>query len=218
MHRRPPRDLHRRGSGGDLDECHQSRHRHQGRRRWRRCARRAVVMRGRGQVKRDHREVHQCDDHPGPLGAVAPEFARAVQARRDHRRPAVRPRSGSTRGRASLRENRPNPPPALHTPVFPNVGCRSHTDRDSPRRRFSSLRGVQAENLDRFGAHLDLADLAGDRHRELVDDVDVARDLVVGQLSAWRNRERPARPTGFAPASSGPRRRSPRRTCHRVRR
>ena len=46
----------------------------------------AVVMRGRGQMERDHGEVHQGDDHPGPLSAVTPEFARAVEARRDHRR------------------------------------------------------------------------------------------------------------------------------------
>src|SRR4051794_39670308 len=32
-------------------------------------------------------------------------------------------------------------------------------------------------------AHLDLADLARDGHRELVDDLDVAGDLVVGELS-----------------------------------
>src|SRR4051812_7062965 len=32
-------------------------------------------------------------------------------------------------------------------------------------------------------AHLHLPDLAGDSHRELVDDLDVARDLVVRELS-----------------------------------
>src|SRR5882757_1915674 len=44
-------------------------------------------------------------------------------------------------------------------------------------------RGLQPEDLDGHLAHFDLADLAGDRHREFVDDVDVARDLVVGQLA-----------------------------------
>ena len=33
-------------------------------------------------------------------------------------------------------------------------------------------------------AHLELLDLAGDGHRELVDDLDVARDLVVGDAAA----------------------------------
>src|ERR1700712_4103090 len=45
-------------------------------------------------------------------------------------------------------------------------------------------RGLQAELLHRRLAHLDLADLAGHRHRELLDDLDVAGDLVVGQPAA----------------------------------
>src|SRR3979411_677416 len=44
-------------------------------------------------------------------------------------------------------------------------------------------RGLEPKHLHRHLAHFDLADLAGDRHREFVDDVDVARDLVVGQLA-----------------------------------
>src|SRR5262245_52712724 len=41
----------------------------------------------------------------------------------------------------------------------------------------------EAEELHRRVPHLDLADLTGDRHRELGDDVDVAWDLVVRQLA-----------------------------------
>src|SRR5690242_19763199 len=44
------------------------------------------------------------------------------------------------------------------------------------------LGGVEAEDLHRALAHLDLAHLAGHRHRELVGDVHVPRDLVVRQL------------------------------------
>src|SRR3712207_9368596 len=43
---------------------------------------------------------------------------------------------------------------------------------------------LETELPDRDLAHLDLAHLAGDRHGEPVDDLDVARDLVVGQLAA----------------------------------
>src|SRR5215210_5923610 len=45
-------------------------------------------------------------------------------------------------------------------------------------------RGVlEAELLDRHLAQLELLDLAGDGHRELVDGRDVARDLVAGDLA-----------------------------------
>src|SRR3989337_2729861 len=41
----------------------------------------------------------------------------------------------------------------------------------------------EAEAMGRDLAHLDLADLAGDGHGELVDDLEVARHLVVGDLA-----------------------------------
>src|SRR3979411_355948 len=44
-------------------------------------------------------------------------------------------------------------------------------------------RGLEPEDLHSHLAHFDLADLAGDRHREFVDDMDVARNLVVGQFA-----------------------------------
>src|SRR3954466_2955999 len=43
---------------------------------------------------------------------------------------------------------------------------------------------VQPELLDRGVAHLELLHLAGDRHRELVDDLHVARHLEVRDLAA----------------------------------
>src|SRR5205823_4659300 len=42
---------------------------------------------------------------------------------------------------------------------------------------------LQAKSLDGGLAHLELLDLARDRHREVVDEHDVAWDLVVGQLA-----------------------------------
>src|SRR5215471_18390294 len=42
---------------------------------------------------------------------------------------------------------------------------------------------VQAQHLHGLFAHLHLADLAGYCHRELVGDVHVARDLVMGELA-----------------------------------
>src|ERR1700712_1218142 len=59
------------------------------------------------------------------------------------------------------------------------------TAKIGARRRASGgrVRPAQSEELDRLGAHLHLADLARHRHRELLDDADVARDLVVGQLA-----------------------------------
>src|SRR5215468_10705081 len=47
----------------------------------------------------------------------------------------------------------------------------------------SSRSGGEAELGDGDLAHLDLADLPGDRHREGVHHLDVPRDLVVGQLA-----------------------------------
>ena len=41
----------------------------------------------------------------------------------------------------------------------------------------------EPEQTGGLGAHLDLADLAGDGHRELVHHLDVPRDLVVGELA-----------------------------------
>src|SRR5689334_17121514 len=41
----------------------------------------------------------------------------------------------------------------------------------------------QPELADRLLAHHELLDLAGDGHRELRDELDVARDLVVGDLA-----------------------------------
>src|SRR5690349_13238244 len=52
-------------------------------------------------------------------------------------------------------------------------GCRAN----------SSTSGFQSELLGGLLAHLHLADLAGHRHRELVDHEDVARDLVVRELA-----------------------------------
>src|SRR3954469_12285048 len=61
-----------------------------------------------------------------------------------------------------------------------------------PGRNIASLRAtpplggnsnLESEDPNALLAHLDLAHLAGDRHGELVDDVDVARDLVVRQLA-----------------------------------
>src|SRR6478672_13023884 len=46
-----------------------------------------------------------------------------------------------------------------------------------------SLGGLEAEDPDTLLAHVDLAHLPGDGHRELVDDADVARDFVVRQLA-----------------------------------
>ena len=66
-------------------------------------------------------------------------------------------------------------------------------------------------------AHLELLDLAGDGHRERVDELDVARDLVVGDLpaaelahssSVQRRRRAAARPRPSAPRRSA--RREPR--------
>src|SRR5256885_1751561 len=45
------------------------------------------------------------------------------------------------------------------------------------------LRRLQPEpRLDRL-AHQEFLDLAGDRHRKFLDELDVARDLVVGDLA-----------------------------------
>src|SRR2546423_6810998 len=43
--------------------------------------------------------------------------------------------------------------------------------------------GVEPQARDRLVAHLVLLHLAGDGHRKLVDDDDVARDLVVSELA-----------------------------------
>ena len=80
-------DIQRDSRGQHLDERHQRRRRHQGRRCRRPGGRDATVMVcGSGQMQRHHRQVHQRDDNPGPRRSVTPEFARAVQARRDHHR------------------------------------------------------------------------------------------------------------------------------------
>ena len=50
---------------------------------------------------------------------------------------------------------------------------------------------LEPEELDGPLPHLDLADLAGDGHRELVGEVEVAGDLVVGELARGRSRAAP---------------------------
>src|SRR5207237_8414823 len=49
-------------------------------------------------------------------------------------------------------------------------------------RRFDPRRGFEPEFGHRLLPHLELLDLAGDRHRELVGELDVAGHLVVGDL------------------------------------
>ena len=72
---------------------------------------------------------------------------------------------------------------------------------------------VQAEDLDGVLAHLDLADLAGDGHRELVDDVHVARDLVVRELAAAELAQLPRRSADAPSLQRAPRPSVPRRTA-----
>ena len=97
---------------------------------------RAVVMGGSGQMQRDHRQVHQRDDHPGPRRTVTPQFARAVQARHDHRREqAGRDHVGRmaqhrrVQARRADRQRCARPP--RETP-----SRRSHVNRDSGRPAF----------------------------------------------------------------------------------
>ena len=52
-----------------------------------------------------------------------------------------------------------------------------------PARRLCRLLRLQPELGDRLLAHDELLDLAGDGHRELGHELDVARDLVVGDLA-----------------------------------
>src|SRR4051812_43002401 len=49
-------------------------------------------------------------------------------------------------------------------------------------RGFGRGRLLQAELLDRGLAHLEFLDFSGNRHRKLVDESDIARDLKMRQL------------------------------------
>src|SRR6201987_4318599 len=68
----------------------------------------------------------------------------------------------------------------------------------------TALGGVEPEDLHRALAHLDLAHLAGHRHRELLHYVDVPRDLVVRQLSRAERAQRVGGQLGRARAQPHP--------------
>src|SRR5258705_1920998 len=93
---------------------------------------------------------------------------------------------------AHARRPKTGPPRKLGTDISLLTQVQTHRTRDThpcrsrffnPRSKGGVCRALQSEELYGLLAHLDLADLAGDCHREFLDDVDVARDLVVGQLS-----------------------------------
>ena len=102
---------------------------------------------------------------------------------------------GRARG-TTRRARRGQRRPALTTEflagrVLGLAGCTAHggppvrNPRSSSRSGVLGCRGVfKPEDLDRIRTHLHLADLARHGHRELVHDVDVARDLVVRELAA----------------------------------
>src|SRR5947209_13451900 len=67
----------------------------------------------------------------------------------------------------------------LFQPIAPRLSLVAGRLRRGDACRFSEL-----ELLDRRLAHPELLHLAGDGHREGVDELDVARDLVAGDLAA----------------------------------
>src|SRR5262249_9174958 len=78
------------------------------------------------------------------------------------------------------------------SPTCTRCYATSTTRTPRPESAGSSWRGapLRTEDFDGALAHLDFADLAGDGHRELVREIEVARDLVVGELAVA---ERPQR-------------------------
>ena len=84
-------------------------------------------------------------------------------------------------------------------------------------RRSGGAFGAQAERGHHRLAHLELLRLAGRRQRELVDEADVARHLVVRDLALAEVADLLLR-RALAAARDRPRRRPPRRTSRRARR
>ncbi len=76
----------------------------------------------------------------------------------------------SGRARSYCSASSPNDPARRRSRPFTQSGC--------------PPRALQAELGDAHLSHLDLANLAGDGHRELVDDAHVPRDLLVGDTAA----------------------------------
>src|SRR6478735_1635544 len=112
---------------------------------------------------------------------------------RARRLPASRRRASASRRRAADTNNQmitamTTTATTIHSTVLPVsdmpfpsriTGPRDHV----PETYCPRAPSAESELLRRGLSHLDLADLAGDRHRVLVDDLDVARDLVVGELA-----------------------------------
>src|SRR6478735_1420484 len=112
---------------------------------------------------------------------------------RARRLPASRRRASASRRRAADTNNQmitamTTTATTIHSTVLPVsdmpfpsriTGPRDHV----PETYCPRAQSAESELLRRGLSHLDLADLAGDRHRVLVDDLDVARDLVVGELA-----------------------------------
>src|SRR3981189_1831788 len=91
---------------------------------------------------------------------------------------------------AHARRPKTGPPRKLGTDISLLTQVQTHRTRDThpcrsrcfnPRSNCRMCRALQTQELDGLLAHLDLAVVAGDRHGEWLVDVDVARDLVVGQ-------------------------------------
>src|SRR6188472_4250739 len=101
-----------------------------------------------------------------------------VQECAPHGRSAPSPLAGEGWGEGSTRAVPMTPPLSLTLPR--KGGGNVLTNDDLPSRR---LRRFQPESrLDRV-AHDEFLDLAGHRHRKLVDELNIARDLVVGDLA-----------------------------------
>src|SRR5699024_5001056 len=87
--------------------------------------------------------------------------------------------------------HRPNPPAAIDAPSGISATASAalinlldiHSLLDRGLENDGLVRSGQAEDLDGGLAHVDLADLPGDGHGELVHHVDVPGDLVAGQLA-----------------------------------
>ena len=125
----------------------------------------------------------------GRLGAGDGRLRRGVGRRRVRTRRARPP--GWCRPPASTESGRERSEPRATSDQHGGDGRRAlHISatrpNEKPRGGLGKVDGrgrAEAELLDRLLAHLELLHLAGDRHRELVDDLDVARDLVVGDLA-----------------------------------
>src|ERR671935_2246264 len=84
--------------------------------------------------------------------------------------------------RDSGRPSRPSSTPlrAMRRSTSERVSSRSEAIAQTIATRLRGLDDLQPELLDRLLAHLELLHLAGDGHRELVDELHVARHLEVG--------------------------------------